>query len=68
MTDKGKSIFFIKQITEKLRYKASPFMEKKAVVCGVVRRMGWMGYLIISNQPREEKKFLLSNPLLYKQR
>ncbi|MDJ0517306.1 MAG: hypothetical protein QNJ74_14005 [Trichodesmium sp. MO_231.B1] len=25
-------------------------------------RMGWMGYLTISNRPRKEKKFLLANP------
>ncbi|WP_202219202.1 hypothetical protein [Okeania sp. KiyG1] len=36
------------EITEKFRYKASPFMEKKAVE-------RWMGFLTISNRPREEK-------------
>ncbi len=43
-------------VTGKLRYKASPFMEKKAVE-------GWRGLLAISNQPREEKNSLSANPI-----
>ncbi len=36
-------------------------MDKKAVE-------GWRGLLAISNQPREEKKFLLANHLIYNKR
>ncbi|OZH56113.1 hypothetical protein AFK68_00255 [Hydrocoleum sp. CS-953] len=49
----GKSLRYFLQ--KKLRYKVSPFMEKKAVE-------GWRGLLAISNQPREEKKSLSTNP------
>ncbi|NEO55551.1 MAG: hypothetical protein F6K54_22250 [Okeania sp. SIO3B5] len=43
-----KSQVWLNKITEIFRYKASPFMEKKAVISGAS--------LAISNRPREEKK------------
>ncbi|WP_237396664.1 chloride channel protein [Okeania sp. KiyG1] len=49
-----KSQVWLHKITEKFRYKASPFMDKKAVVNGAS--------LAISNRPREEKKFF--DPIL----
>ncbi len=40
-------------VTEKLRYKASPFMEKKRSFAEHDLRMGWRGLLAISNRQRQ---------------
>ncbi len=39
-------------ITEKLRYKASPFMDKKRSESGAFRRMGWRGFRSLRDATR----------------